>query len=107
MATHATDNKEFTKIPNGDDCRLAFVPGGSAGALTVDSSFGIAAGTVLEQVIKLVLSGVLVKSATDLSSEFVSPVVTANQIDNTSGTTTAGSIVVVKYRKYSLVDLLY
>lgn len=100
-----TANTDFTVLPNGDDLRVAYATGATAGDVAIDSTFGVAAGTILQQVVAVTLSGVLVKSAKDLSSEFTSPVAAANTINNTGGTSTAGAIVQVLFRKYSLREL--
>lgn len=103
-----TAQKDWTVFPNGTDSRLAIAKGAAAGDVAVDSSFGIAAGTILEQVSYVVLAtNAVVTTAKDLSSEFTSPVATDNTINNTGGTSTAGGIVFIKFRNKSLNTLQY
>lgn len=85
----------INKLPNGLAQWLAFARGAAAGALTTTG--GIAVGDRILQVLVLELSGALLKSASDLTSEF--SITGTDAVTNTGGTSTAGKIVFFTFSK--------
>ena len=84
----------FTVFPNGINSREAWFGGGAAGDHTVDSSFGVAVGDVVQQVVALwVDADGTFSTALDLTSEFTSPVAAANTLSNAAGTATTDALV--------------
>ena len=84
-----------TVFLNGINVKDAVVAGGSAGDLTLDSSYGLAADDVLAQVYYVELSGAVVAASADVTSEF--SITGANTINNTGGTDLSDTVVHVKF----------
>lgn len=87
-------NTRKTVFPNGLSSKIGMAGGGTAGSHSVDTTLGLAVGDVLDQVVAFGLTtGAAFSSFVDLTSEFTTPIETANAIDNTSGTDTTGLIL--------------
>lgn len=82
-----------TAFTNGINLKLVFEAGGTAGAHSIDSSFGVEVGDVVTQAgyVTVGTDGTI-SAAADLTSEVTSPVATANTI-STSTTNTTGSLL--------------
>lgn len=76
------------------DQRTVFVAGGAAGLLGTPSG-SILPGDEIQSVARFTTA--TFAPGTDLTSQFVSPVVVADQINNTGGTSTAGQLLLVTY----------
>ena len=85
----------LTKYPNGVAQFTGYAIGGAAGALTVVG--GIAVGDRILQANFITLSGVLLKSCVDLTSEF--SITGSNAVTNVGGTATSAGYVQFTFAK--------
>jgi hypothetical protein len=83
----------LTQFPNGVGQFIGLAPGGAAGNLTVTG--GVKAGDRILQAMYVLLSGVFIKTLTDLTSEFTATA--ANTINNTGGTSTQTGFVICQF----------
>lgn len=86
-----------TVFPGGTAQKTAVLNGGSAGDHTVASSFGLEAGDLIQQVYYYALSGVLISTQADITSEFTRVCAAANTVSNTGGTDTTGALLHVVF----------
>lgn len=94
----SADGRKPTCYPNGLNMYRASVAGGSAGDHSIDSSYGIEVGDLIHQVESITIgTDGSITTAVDITSEFGSLCVTANTINNTGGTDTTGSLIVVTW----------
>ena len=89
----AQDRTKATVFPNGMNRFLAVAVGGAAGVLTTAGD--LKADDKIAQVLVLTEASGVPDSVSDLTDEF--SVTGDNTIDNSGGTSTAGSFVLVVY----------
>lgn len=90
----SSDGYKPTVFPNGTGLKSAWCGGGTAGDHTIDSSFGVEAGDLIQQAVQLDIDtdGTLA-TAVDLTSEFTRVVASANTVSNSGGTNTTDCIL--------------
>lgn len=89
----SSDGYSPTVFPNGTGLKSAWCAGGEPGDHTIDSSFGVEEGDLVQQAVRIELSGALLKTATDLTSEFTRVVASDDTVSNSGGTDTTNCLL--------------
>jgi hypothetical protein len=93
---------DFTVFTNGTNLRQCVLAGSTAGAFATPASVGVEVGDTIQQVLRIRLkvsstSLCTLSSCVDLTSEFVNPVDTADQVENTGGTNSTNALLLVLF----------